>query len=262
MPEYDSLAVTVSDGVATVAFDDPDTRNALDLSVADELVTAATTLGENPDVRCIVLTHTSQFFCTGADLNTLDGDASDAPTIRQVAGRLHDAIVQFHTAETPVVGAIDGVAAGAGFALALAPDYLLLSDKARLDFAYQRIGLTGDGGSTFFLPRLIGLRAAKELVLLDEPVTPERARELGLANEIVDADAFDDRLDELTDSLADGPTAALGSTMRLLTESYDRSLEAQLSAEADTIAAATQTDDYETGFAAFFSDDDPEFTGR
>jgi len=262
MPEYDSLTVDVDGGIATVSFDDPDTRNALDLSVADELVTAATTLGEDPDVRCIVLTHTSQFFCTGADLNTLAGDASDAPLIRQVAGRLHEAVVQFHQSETPVVGGIDGVAAGAGFALALCPDLLVLSDEARLDFAYQRIGLTGDGGSTFFLPRLVGLRAAKELVLMDEAVMPERALDLGLANEVVPADEFDDRLDELAGAIADGPTAALGNTMRLLTESYDRSLEAQLSAETDTIAAAVETEDYERGFAAFFDKEEPEFTGR
>jgi 2-(1,2-epoxy-1,2-dihydrophenyl)acetyl-CoA isomerase len=171
-------------------------------------------------------------------------------------------VVQFHQSETPVVGGIDGIAAGAGFALALCPDLLVLSDEARLDFAYQRIGLTGDGGSTFFLPRLVGLRAAKELVLMDEAVTPERALDLGLANEVVPADEFDDRLAELAADIADGPTAALGNTMRLLTESYDRSLEAQLSAETDTIAEAVQTEDYERGFAAFFDKDDPDFTGQ
>lgn len=261
MPDYDSLTVDVDDGVATVAFDDPETRNALDLAAAGELVAAATELGEDPDVRCIVLTHTSQFFCTGADLNKLNGDESDTPIIRQVAGRLHEAVVQFHQSDTPVVGAIDGVAAGAGFALACCPDYLLLSDEARLDFAYQRIGLTGDGGSTFFLPRLVGLRAAKELVLLGEAVTPDHALELGLANEVVPAEDVDSRLDELASEIAAGP-AALGETMKLLTESYDRSMEAQLSAETDTIAEATRSEDYERGFAAFFEDGDPDFVGR
>lgn len=262
MSDYDALTVDVDGGVATVAFDDADARNSIDLSVAGELVTAATTLGEDPDVRCIVLTHTSQFFCTGADLSTLAGDDSDVPTIRQIAGRLHEAVVQFHQSDTPVLGGIDGVAAGAGFALACCPDMLLLSDDARLDFAYQRIGLTGDGGSTFFLPRLVGLRAAKELVLLDEAVSPDRAVEMGLANEVVAADEFDDRLAELADEIAAGPTDALGNTMRLLTESYDRSLEGQLSAETDTIADAVRSEDYARGFAAFFDKSDPEFVGH
>jgi 2-(1,2-epoxy-1,2-dihydrophenyl)acetyl-CoA isomerase len=259
----DSLTVDREDGIATVAFDDPGARNALDLDAADELVAAATTLGEDPDVRCIVLTHTDDFYCTGADLTELEGDGDvDAPYIRQLAGRLHDAVIQFQQAETPVVGAIDGVAAGAGFGLALAPDYLILSDDSRLDFAYHRIGLTGDGGSTFFLPRLVGLRAAKELVLRGDPVGPDRALDLGLANEVVPAAEFDDRVREFAREIAAGPSHALGNTMRLLTESFDRGIEGQLAAETDTIAEATHTEDYSRGLAAFFGDGDPEFVGR
>ena len=160
------------------------------------------------------------------------------------------------------MGGIDGVAAGAGFGLALLPDLLLVSEDARLEFAYPRIGLTGDGGSTFFLPRLVGLRAAKEIALLDEPIDAERAVELGLANEVVPAHEFDERLDELASDVASGPTTALGSTARLLTESFDRSIESQLAVETDTIGQATATEDYERGFAAFFGDEDPEFVGH
>jgi len=258
----DAITIDRADAVATVTLDDPGSRNAFDVAFADELIDAATTLGTDPDVRCIVLTHTSEFFGTGADLTQLSGDASDAPDIRQLAGRLHEAVIQFHQAPTPVVGGIDGVAAGAGFGLALAPDLLLLSEDARLEFAYPRIGLTGDGGSTFFLPRLVGLRAAKEIALLDEPIDAQRAADLGLANEVAPADEFDERLDELASDLATGPTTAYGSTARLLTESFDRSLESQLAAETDTIARATETTDYERGFAAFFGDEEPEFVGE
>jgi 2-(1,2-epoxy-1,2-dihydrophenyl)acetyl-CoA isomerase len=97
---------------------------------------------------------------------------------------------------------------------------------------------------------------------MNEAVTPERALDLGLANEVVPAAEFDDRLAELAADIADGPTSALGSTMRLLTESYDRNLEAQLAVETDTIADATHSEDYERGFAAFFDKDDPDFTGQ
>lgn len=258
----DALTIERTGGVATITLDDPESRNAFDLDAADELVDAATTLGTDPDVRCIVLTHSGNFFCTGADLTELSGDASDAPAIRQLAGRLHEAVIQFHQAPTPVVGGIDGIAAGAGFGLALAPDLLLLSEAARLEFAYPRIGLTGDCGSTSFLPRLVGLRAAKEIALLDEPIDAERARDLGIATEVVPQDAFDDRLEELTADLADGPTVALGNASRLLTGSFDRSLESQLAAETDTIGRAVQTTDYERGYAAFFGDGDPDFQGE
>jgi len=262
MPEYDRVTVSRDDGVATIAFDEPDRRNALDLEVGEDLLRAATALGEDPEVRCIVLTHESEFFCTGADLTALDGDAADAPTIRRLAGRLHEAVVQFHQAETPVVGGVDGVAAGAGFGLALAPDLLVLGQDARLEYAYPRIGLTGDGGSTFALPRLVGLRAAKEVVLLDEPIGPERAVELGLATEVAPPGEFEARLEELAGRVASGPTRALGAATRLMAESFDRSLEAQLAAETDAIAEAVRTEDYRRGVEAFFGDGDAEFVGR
>lgn len=257
-----TLSIEREGGIATVRFDNLEKRNALDLDAASELVEAAATLGSDPDVRCIVLTHTGEFYGTGADLTQFEGDERDATTIRQLASRLHEAIVQFHQAPKPVVGGIDGVAAGAGFGLALVPDLLVLSEDARLEFAYPRIGLTGDCGSTFFLPRLVGLRAAKEIVLLDDPISAERAVDLGLATEVVPADEFETRLDELAGQIASGPTVALGEATRLVTESTDRSLEAQLAAETDTIGQAVQTDDYERGYAAFFGDGEAEFTGE
>lgn len=257
-----AITVERADGIATVTFDAPERRNALDTGAADELIEAATQLGDDPDVRCIVLTHTGEFYGTGADLSQFEGDHTDARRIRELAGRLHEAIIRFHQAPTPVVGGIDGVAAGAGFGLALVPDLLVLSEDARLEFAYPRIGLTGDCGSTFFLPRLVGMRAAKEIVLLDEPITADRARELGLATDVVPTDDFDERVDELATQLADGPTHALGTASRLVTESYDRSLETQLAVETDCIGDAVQTEDYERGFAAFFGDEEPEFTGQ
>lgn len=261
-PEYEHLSVDRSDGIARVVLDRPDGRNALDLAMADELSRAAASLGEDDDIRCIVLTHEGDVYCVGADLTRLRGDAGDAPTLRRLAGRIHEAVVGFHQAAAPVVGGVDGVAAGAGFSLALTPDIVLLSDEARLEFAYPRIGLTGDGGATFFLPRLVGLRAAKEIVLLDEPIAPDRAVDLGLATECAPAGEFGDRLDELAVDLASGPTHAYGETKRLLTESTETPLEAQLSAETNAIAGATHTEDYRRGHDAFLDDRDPDFVGK
>ncbi|OAQ51328.1 hypothetical protein HTG_17475 [Natrinema mahii] len=262
MVAYDNLSIDHDDGVATVTLESTAGRNALTLEMANELVSAATTLGEDPDTRCIVLTHAGDFFGSGADLGALSGDKSDAAHIRELAGRAHEAIVQFHRTKTPIVGGVNGIAAGIGFSLTLFPDLLVLGEDATLTFAYPGIGLTGDGGATFFLPRLVGLRAAKELVLKDDPISPAEAHELGLANEVVPSDEFDDRLAELAAELAAGPTAAFGTTTRLLTDSYERSLEQQLAAETDGIADATRTADYERGLDAFFDDGEPEFVGR
>lgn len=261
MEEYDQLQIERTNDVAHVEIDSRSRMNALNPDLAEELFRAAIELSES-DARCITLSGNDEAYGAGADLAEFDGDESDAAKLRDEASILHDAIVQFHQAEVPVVGAIDGVAAGAGFSLAIFPDIVLVSDRVRLEYAYPRIGLTGDGGSTFFLPRLVGLRKAKEIVLLDEPIGPEEAVELGLATEVVPHDELEERLVEVAERLADGPTAALGTTKRLLTESFDRNLEGQLAAETEGIARAARTEDYERGYEAFFEGTEPDFVGR
>lgn len=257
-----SLSVERSEDVGEIVLDDPEGRNALDLDTANAFVRAAIELGNDPDVRCIVLTHTGDFFCTGADLTGFAGDRSDAATIQQLAGRLHEAIVLLHRAPKPVVGGIDGIAAGAGFGLALVPDVLLLSESARLEYAYPRIGLTGDCASTYFLPRLVGLRRAQEIALLDEPISASQALEDGIATEVVPANEFESRLETIVEAVATGPTKALGSISQLMVESFQSSLETQLAAETEAIGMAAGTTDYRRGYEAFFSDQDADFVGE
>lgn len=262
MSTYQNLRLGFHDGVATLTLDSTAGHNAITMEMADELHRAAIDLGDDDSVRAIVLTHTGDFFGAGADLSAFAGDESDAPFLRRLAGRLHEAILEFHQAEVPIIGAIDGVAAGAGFSLAIMPDIVVLSADATLEYAYPRIGLTGDGGTTFYLPRLVGLRRAREILLLDEPIGPDEAVELGLATEAAPLDEFEQRVDELAARIADGPTASLGVTKRLMTESFGRTLETQLSAEVDAMAAAARSEDFKRGYRAFFEDGDPTFVGR
>lgn len=262
MADYERLRVERNDGVARVTVQGTNSLNALDQGTADDLLAAATDLGEDESVRCIAVTGEGDAFGAGADLGQFDGDQSDAPEIRRLASRLHDAIVAFHQAEKPVVTGVAGVAAGAAFGLALVGDLVLVSEDATLDFAYPRVGFTGDGGSTFYLPRLVGLRTAKEIVLLDRALSAEEAVDLGIATEAVPPGELDDRLDELAADLAAGPTKAYGETMRLMTESFERSLPEQLAAETDAMARATHTEDYSRGHEAFFEKEDPDFVGR
>lgn len=259
--KYTKLSIQRTDGIARLILEGTNALNALDQKTTDELLMATAELNEDDTVRCIAITGAEDAFSAGADLSQFDGNAGDASTVRQLASTLHDAIVQLHQAEKPVVTAVNGVAAGAGFSLALIGDIILIGENARLDYAYPRIGLTGDGGSTFFLPRLVGLQKAKEILLFGEPIEPDQAVELGIATETVSADSLNDRLAEVSSRLADGPTKAFGMTKRLMTESFERDLPSQLAAETDTIARATHTEDYTRGHAAFSSKDDPEFTG-
>lgn len=264
MSDADTDAITVerTDGVARIAIERADRHNTLDRATAAELQAAVESVVDDPAVRCLVLTGDEGVFCTGADLATLEGDPEDARRLRRIATRLHAAVDHLAGARKPVVAGVNGVAAGGGLGLALCADVVVAADSARFEFAYPRIGLSGDGGSTYFLPRLVGLRKAKEIALLDEPIPADEAAELELATECVPDDEFDDRLAEVAATLADGPTRAHGATKRLLEASFGRRLSAQLAAETDAITRLATTDDFERGLAAFFEAGDPEFRGE
>ncbi|WP_266077974.1 enoyl-CoA hydratase/isomerase family protein [Haladaptatus caseinilyticus] len=259
MAEFEYLDIERVGDVARVTMNRPETHNAMHREMASELRTVTMNLHDD-DSRCIVLTGTDGVFNTGADLSVLSGDSDDARTLRKIASNLHRAIENLSRASKPVVTGVNGVAAGGGFGLALSGDLVLLAEDARLEFAYPRIGLTGDGGSTYFLPHLVGLRRAKEIALLDEPILPKEAVEMGLATEVTDD--FDARLAELAADLADGPTRAYGATKRLLNRGLGRDLPAQMASETDTIARMTTTTDYERGLDAFVSKGTPEFEGQ
>jgi 2-(1,2-epoxy-1,2-dihydrophenyl)acetyl-CoA isomerase len=259
--EFDHVDVERTDGVARVTMTRPDAHNSLNRAMAEELATATGRLAEDRDVRCLVLTGTGGAFNTGADLTTLSGTAEDARQLRALATRLHRTVKTLVRAPKPVVTGVNGVAAGGGLGLALAGDYVLVAADGRFEFVYPRLGLSGDGGSTYFLPRLVGLRRAQELVLRDEPVGPEQAVEDGLATAVAPDGGFDEELAAVAADLADGPTRAHATTKRLLRESLRRDVGAQLAAETDRIAALARTDDYRRGYEAFFEDAEPEFEG-
>lgn len=262
--EYDNFELTREDAVVTVRIDSTSPMNGVNSTLAKEFRTIGRQLREDDSVRAVVLTGTDDVYCAGADLSALGGDDRDSPRLRRLAATLHEAIGHLLRMRPPLVTAVNGTAAGGGFGLAILGDLVVMSDAARLEFAYPRVGLTGDAGSTFLLPRLVGLRQARELVLTDEPIGPDEAVEMGLATEAVPAAELAARRRELAAELAAGPTHAYGATRQLLLASFERSLDDQLAAETDAIAAAAETDDYQRGYAAFFGDESesPAFEGN
>ncbi|MFB6205326.1 MAG: enoyl-CoA hydratase/isomerase family protein [Haloglomus sp.] len=261
--DYENLRVTDEDSVRRVVIDSTSKMNTMNRAMIDELTDLFVQL-EDDRPRCLVLTGSDGVFCGGGDV--LDLGNTDAATpargFRQGAAVLHDAMLHLHQAEVPVVTGVNGPAVGAGFSLALAGDYTLASDDAYFQYGYPKIGLTGDGGSTFYLPRTVGRREAKRLVLLNEQVDAADATERGLATEVVSEDEFDDRLDEVAGEIAAGPTVALGRTMRLLDESHARDMPSQLAQETQAMADCAKTDDHIEGITAFAEKREPEFTGE
>lgn len=256
---YENFRLEADDGIAWVEIDSTSSGNAFNGRMGSELIEIAARLGEDETVRCIVLTSAADVFCAGGDVTEFTGDA--AVSFRSGADA-HGAIVQFSRTEKPVLTGVNGAAVGLGFGLAIFGDVVLMSDDAVLRYGYPGVGLSGDGSSTFYLPRLVGLREAKRIAILDEPIGAEEAAELGLVTEAVAADAFDDRLRELAERIASGPTRALGKISRLFDESYGQAMEAQLAAEIDGIAELAGSEDFRNAVAAFAEDREPEFTGR
>ncbi|WP_255681366.1 enoyl-CoA hydratase-related protein [Natrinema sp. SYSU A 869] len=262
LPECENFVLERDDGIVSITIDSTTKFNSLNDTMGDELLEIASFLNADDGTRCAVMTGSDGVFCAGADVESFAEDGHRSDSVRRGASILHDAIVQFHQAGVPLVTGVNGVATGAGLGIALLGDLVLISEDARFEYGYPRLGLPGDGGATFHLPRLVGLRKAKDIALLDEPITPEEAVEWGLATESVPDDDFDARLDELARQLADGPTRAYGAVKQLLTRSFDRSLEEQLAAETDAIATAAETDDHAEGVNAFVANREPEFEGQ
>lgn len=259
-PSYENFETTFEDGVLRAEIHSTSRMNALNRTMTNELLDIAVRLHEEP-VRCFVLTGSEGVFCVGGDIGNFTGTAV-ASGIRKGASLLHDAVIQLHRAEVPVVVGVNGAAVGAGFSFAIFGDYVLASAESYFQFGYPGIGATGDGSATYFLPRVVGLRQAKRIALLNERIGPEEAVRLGLATETVGEEAFAERLGEIAARIAEGPTVALGRTQKLLTESTSRGIEAQLAAETDAMASTAEMEDFAEGVAAFGEKRDPDFQGR
>lgn len=260
--EYETLDATVRESVCHVRMDTDAPFNALTPTLVEELLDVAVHCNEELDVRAIALTGSEDGFCAGADLRLFEGGEADPRKLRRLAITLHEAIEELHAVGVPIVTGVNAVAAGAGFGLALHGDLVLISDEARLEFAYPRIGLAADAGTTFLLPRLVGLRKAMEIALRNEAIGPQEAVDLGLATEAVAHEDLPDRLDDLAHEVASGPTVAFGETRRLMYGSFDRGLADQLAAEQEAMSRAVRTDDFRRGLEAFFQKGAPEFRGE
>ncbi len=259
----DLVVVSQDGGIATVRLNTPDSMNALSIPMATALGEALTELGENPAVRVLVLTGTGRGFCAGGDVQSFyDNRDNPHDVMQQVLDAVHGAIETMLELPFPTIAAINGVVAGAGMGVALATDLAVASDAAVFTMAYTGIGVSPDGSSTFFLPRLVGSRVAMELILTNRLLDANEALALGLVNEVAEADRFDEAVAKLAGRLAKGPTQAYVRARKLLQSTHANSPVEQMSAEAKSILAAGETQDFYEGISAFIEKRKPTFTGK
>lgn len=259
---YETVIFDLDGGVATITMNRPDAANALSLAMAKELGELAIRCDEDPAIRAVVITGAGRFFSAGGDIAgfAAAGEGVGA-LIKEMTMHFHAAVSRFNRMDPPVVGAVNGMAAGAGFSFASSCDILIAAESAVFLSAYTASGLTPDGSSTYFVPRLVGLRRALDLMIDNRRLTAREAMEWGMVSQVVPDEDLMTTARELAVRLADGPTKAFGAVKRMLHASLSSSLETQMELEARTIAEVTKTSDAREGVAAFLDKRKPNFTG-
>jgi len=260
---YSFITFEIENSVGLIRLNRPDDGNALIPEMAWELLDAAIRCDEDPDIRAVVLTGSGKMFCTGGDLKTFAAQSDKAAHhIRDITHSFHAAISRFNWMDPPVVGAINGTAAGGGFSLALTTDIAIAADSAKFTMAYTKAGLTPDGSASYFLARMVGMRRAKEMALLNPVLSAKQAMAWGLVNQVVADDQVLTVALEIARRLAKGPTRSFGETKRLMLSGATESLESQMEKESRGIAAMVSSADAREGIAAFIAKRAPEFHGE
>jgi 2-(1,2-epoxy-1,2-dihydrophenyl)acetyl-CoA isomerase len=247
--------------VTVLTLNRPDSLNAIDHALAKELQSRLGQVGQDRQCRCLVLVGSGRGFCSGQAL-----PASTEELPEDIEGLIRDRYVPVVTGirnlMIPVLAAVNGVATGAGFSLALAADIRVASEAAWFSCGFAKIGLVPDAGATYFLPRFLGLPRSIQLALSGERISAEAAQQLGLVAQVYPPESFEQDYLRFAQELASGPTAAFGRTKQALCASLESTLDQQLEREAQLQQASCRTDDFREGIRAFNERRPPQFRGR
>ncbi len=258
---FQYLKLESANGVTTITLNRPEVYNALNDEITFELQDAFKSVTKDPSIRVVVLTGEGKAFCSGQDLK-----ASQAQGKRSFLDSLHKRynplILGMRNLPKPIVCKLNGVAAGAGCSLALACDIIVASEEASLIEVFINIGLVPDSGSSYFLPRLVGMAKAFELCSTGKKIFSKEAFELGLINKVVKADELDSAVKVYTDYFSQAPTKAIGLIKKMLHKSHTSTLEEMLEYEAYLQEIAGGTQDHQEGINAFLEKRKPSFLGK
>ncbi len=267
-PTLNTLSIDVDGEIGTLTLDRPDSLNAMSPELIGELVTAAGWLADSATLRGLIVTGAGdRAFSSGGDVNWfkqgVDDPEIDLPSsVRRGADVLHQAIIDFRRIPCPVIAAVNGVAAGAGFSLALMCDIRIASSAASFVCAYGRIGASPDGGMTYFLPRVVGPAKALELLINDPLISADQALELDLVSKVVEPGELIAEARAKAEKLAAKAPHYVRMSKLLVAQSLDNTLADHLQIERHGIADSMGTEDLREGVTAFFEGREPKFTGR
>ncbi|WP_422001157.1 2-(1,2-epoxy-1,2-dihydrophenyl)acetyl-CoA isomerase PaaG [Reyranella sp.] len=260
---YSTILVARDDGLATLTLNAPDKLNAVSRRMIAELKDCWEALAADSQVRAVLLTGAGRGFCAGADLSDPDRGSGEASDSGSALEKFFNPVIRLMRAmPKPIVAAVNGPAAGVGMSFALAADIAIAAKSASFLQAFARIGLLPDGGSTWFLPRLVGEQRARALAMLAPKIDAQQARDWGLIWDVVDDDALMATATEVARRLADGPTLSLARIKEAMNRAAGQPLDRQLDLERDFQRELGRSEDFREGVAAFLAKRKPAFKGR
>ncbi len=263
MSTEEAVLLAIENGIARITLNRPQASNTMDTTLGHALFHATLKVEADPTVRVVLLSGAGNGFSAGGDLRSFQELGDTLPThTRELTTYLHGAVQRLAGLPAVVIAVVHGAAAGGGFSLAMGCDLVLAAESARFVMAYTKIGLAPDLGGTYYLPRLVGLRRALELALLNPVLTARQAKEYGLITEVLPDDDLVKWADALATTLAQGPAQSYAITKKLLRASGGASLESQLEAESRAISECSGTADGREGVAAFLEKRKPKFASE
>jgi 2-(1,2-epoxy-1,2-dihydrophenyl)acetyl-CoA isomerase len=260
MSDDQRLLFEKSGAIARITLNRPKAANGFDEPMMRELAALAARCDADRTIKAVILTGSGRFSLAGGDLKGM-GDAGDArgAYVKRLADNLHRATTSFARMDAPLIVAVNGVAAGGGFSLAIAGDLVIAARSASFTMAYTRAGLSPDGSSSYFLPRLVGLRRAQELMFTNRTLSAPEALDWGLVTEVVEDDALTARAEALAAAFVAGSRGANANVKKLLNATYGQSLETQMEMEGRLVSACADSAEGREGIDAFIAKRTPQF---
>ncbi|MBK8471895.1 MAG: enoyl-CoA hydratase/isomerase family protein [Sphingobacteriales bacterium] len=259
---YETLIYQLQEGIATITLNRPDRFNAFNNTLSAELQKALKEAAKDPAVRVVVLTGAGKAFCSGQDLKDIQGQTGTRNLGESVEKRYNPLIKAMHDMPKPIICRLNGVAAGAGCSLALACDMIIASEQASLIEVFVNVGLVLDSGSSYFLPRAVGMKRAFEMATMASKITAHEAHAMGLVNRVAPHDLLDDEVAIVSNYFAKAPTKTIGMIKKMLYQSSESNLDQMLQQESYCQEIAGYSKDYQEGVAAFVEKRRPTFKGE